>query len=152
MDCKIQKKKKRQIQKTKKKQIFFGNLNNQILHTHVSLFHSKMSQAPSLPPPTDCSRQVGLSEPPSPIPLYRSRSVEKVHPDALLRNHLYKYKSYLDHEIPFISQEVQCLIERKPTDIVADEQILNKLQEGLKVRLIALKHRLELVETLLRML
>jgi hypothetical protein len=89
----------------------------------------------SLPPPIDLTRQIGISAAGSPIALSRSsstgsdRSVE----DSV-RARLETYLVFLQHEVDFIGNEIQALIDRQAgSDRVLEDSFLD-LRDRLKVR------------------
>ena len=108
-----------------------------------------------LPPPTDFSRQVGVSSPTSPLSratTYSSDRSEIHHPDHEMREHLLRYKTFLEHEITFVDSEIQALLDKKPSEDTAEEQQWLQLRQNLKVRYNTLQHRLARVRALLELL
>ncbi len=107
-----------------------------------------------LPPPIGLLRQVGVHEIGSPIPLSRSSSVgsQEVsyeNPDDMMRRRLLTYKTYLEHEIDFIGNEITAIIERVPGDNAHDTQVLEELKDSLKIRYNTLQKRYIRVKDLL---
>jgi len=89
----------------------------------------------SLPPPIDLTRQTGISLAGSPIALSRSsssgsdRSVEES-----VRARLESYLVFLQHEVDFIGNEIQALIDRQTgSDRILEESFLD-LRHRLKLR------------------
>lgn len=111
----------------------------------------------ALPAPSGLTRQVGVTEPGSPLPVSRGSSVSSPrvpaeNPDEMMRRRLHHYKTHLEHEIDFVSNEITALIERAPGDNAQDEQILLELRDGLKVRFNTLQMRLARVKQLLEVM
>lgn len=107
-----------------------------------------------LPAPTDISRQVGVADTGSPIQLSRgsSGSSSPVNPETAMRLRLVSYKIYLEHEIDFVSNEIQALGQRDPSGDAFEEQILSELRDGLKIRFNALQVRLTRTMALLEVM
>lgn len=107
----------------------------------------------ALPAPIGLTRQVGVTEPGSPLPVSRGSSVSSPraieNPDEIMRRRLCHYKTYLEHEIDFVGNEITALINRVPGDNPHDEEILLELRDGLKVRFNTLQNRYTRVKQLL---
>lgn len=109
-----------------------------------------------LPIPTDLSRQVGVTEAGSPLPLSRSSSEAsgspRMFPEETLRPRLVAYKVFLEHEIDFLTLEIQALQERNPGTTPSEQQSFQELRESLKVRYNLQTQRLTHLNALLRIL
>lgn len=109
------------------------------------------------PPPIDLTRQIGISAAGSPITLSRSSSTGSERSDArtvdqVLRARLEPYLIHLQHDIDFVANEIQALIEREPgPDRVQEERFLY-LRDGLKVRFNHLQLKKERILALLEVL
>ena len=113
-----------------------------------------MSTQPlNLPMPTDLSRQVGVSDAGSPLSLSRGSSIvsspRPENPDQAMRRRLQIYKTYLEHEIEFVGNEITALLHRDRTQDSFDESTLDELRDGLKIRHNTLMTRLGKVKELL---
>lgn len=111
----------------------------------------------NLPPPSPATRQVGVSMMGSPISLARSTSTASNQsdirtPEETLRDSLQAYKTFLEHEIQFVDNEITALIQRPPGDDTAQDAALLQLRNGLKIRYNNLQTRLARVNALLEVL
>lgn len=113
-----------------------------------------MDQSIQLPPPSSISRQtaVGLNSP-------LSRSVSTVsdrsdirNPDETMRHRLSVYRTYLEHEIQFVDNEIRALIEREPSQNPTQDAALLDLRDSLKIRYNSLRTKLVKVSELLELL
>ncbi len=108
----------------------------------------------SLPAPTDLFRQIGISDPGSPLTLSRGSSIASGSPrppetpDQTMRRRLLTYKTYLEHELEFIDNEITALLHRTRGPDPQEESILDELRDGLKIRYNTLQTRLSKVQAL----
>jgi hypothetical protein len=108
-----------------------------------------------LPPPSDLSRQVGISSPRSPISRSTTHSSDRSeirHPDLEILIHLTTYKTYLEHESTFVDSEIRALMDRVPTSDAERERQLLDLRQNLKTRYNMMQIRLNRVRALLDVL
>lgn len=110
-----------------------------------------------LPIPIGLSRQVGVSDMGSPLTISRGSSVSspRVLPenqDEVMRSRLLAYKTYLEHDIDFVSSEIAALINRIPGPNPQEEALLEELKDGLKVRFNVLQARLTRTNALLEVM
>lgn len=110
-----------------------------------------------LPPPSPATRQVGVGLLGSPIALSRSTTSlsnqsDIRSPEELLRDNLVTYKTFLQHEIQFVDNEITALIERQPSDDPHLDASFVQLRNGLKIRYNTLTVRLARVNALLEVL
>jgi hypothetical protein len=97
----------------------------------------------SLPPPTDATRQVGVSVAGSPL-LSRSDSSgsdvsftgtpRQRSADDTIRERLIVFKENLEHEKEFVDSEIHALIARPPSVNEQEQRDLLQLRDNLKVR------------------
>lgn len=113
----------------------------------------------NLPPPSAATRQVGvtLGTVGSPIVLSRSTSSISNHsdirsPEEVLRDNLLAYKTFLQHEIEFVDNEITALVERPPSDNPHLDASFLRLREGLKIRYNTLTMRLARTNALLEVM
>jgi hypothetical protein len=111
----------------------------------------------NLPPPSPATRQVGTGSLGSPVSIARSTSSlstasEIRSPEETLRDYLNVYKTFLEHEIQFVDNEILALIERPPSDNPAQDGALLTLRDNLKVRYNSLRSRLTRVISLLEVM
>ena len=108
-----------------------------------------------LPIPTDLSRQVGVTEAGSPLPLSRSSSEAsgspRMFPEDTLRPRLLAYKVYLQHEIDFLTHELLAL-EELPGTTPREQDSFRELRESLKLRYNLQTQRFHHVTALLQIL
>lgn len=105
-----------------------------------------------LPPPTDLSRQVGISS-----PLARSISTassvsELRTPDEAILSRLITYRYYLEHERDFVDREIQTLITNNPGSTRQEQEIFLQLREQLKIRFNAIVLKLSRTNALIDLL
>ena len=100
-----------------------------------------MSNTTELAPPSSLTftRQIATGFLGSPITLSReasmtSSSSDNRHPEEIMREHLEVYKTYLEHEITFVDNEINALIQREPSPDPVQEAALLELRDKLKVR------------------
>lgn len=115
-----------------------------------------MDQPIRLPAPSNITRQVatGIQTPNS---LARSTSTvsdrsDIRNPEETMRNRLGVYRTYLEHEIDFVDNEIRALIERAPSQNPTQDAALLDLRESLKVRYNNLRTKLVKVNELLELL
>jgi hypothetical protein len=115
-----------------------------------------MDQSIQLPPPSNITRQTatGIQTPNS---LVRSTSTasdrsEIRNPDESMRSRLSVYRTYLEHELEFVDNEIHALIERPPSQDPAQDHALAELRDGLKIRYNGLRVRLGKVKELLEVM
>lgn len=110
-----------------------------------------------LPPPSPATRQVGISLAGSPISLARSTSSlsnqsDIRSPEEVLRDNLIAYKTFLEHEIDFVNNEINALIQRAPSDDPCLDTSFLQLRNGLKIRYNRLTLRLSRTKALLEVM
>lgn len=96
-----------------------------------------MSDSDSLPPPPLLiTRQIATGLLGSPITLSRETSTTSSprNPNEIMREHLCVYRTYLEHEITFVDNEIQALIVRTPYQDPVQEGHFLTLRDNLKVR------------------
>jgi hypothetical protein len=99
-----------------------------------------MSESYSLPPPPlMITRQIATGLLGSPITLSRETSTTSSHndtrnPNQIMREHLCVYRTYLEHEITFVDNEIQALIVRTPYQDPVQEGHFLDLRDKLKLR------------------
>lgn len=116
---------------------------------HVSGIH--------LPPPSPATRQVGVGTIGSPIVLSRgtsslSNQSDIRNPEETLRDYLVAYKTFLQHDIDFVNNEINALIQRPPSDNPHLDASFLQLRNSLKIRFNTLTTRLTRVNALLEVL
>lgn len=117
-----------------------------------------MSNPPlHLAPPSPATRQVGISIAGSPIGLSRSTSERSdlsdiQSPETSLKARLLTYKTYLEHEIDFVDNEINALIQRPQGPNPVENAALLELRDNLKVRYNSIRTKLVRVEDLLSVL
>ena len=102
----------------------------------------------SIPPPA--TRQIGISVTGSPLELTRSVSSTQT-PEESLKQRLQVYKTHLEHELEFISSEIQAILDM-PFLSLSENQAFMDLRNGLKIRLNTLQVKLFRVNALLEVL
>lgn len=116
-----------------------------------------MSEFTELPPPTLSIRRQIATGVLSPIALSREDSTASSrsdvrHPDEIMRERLLVYKTYLEHEITFVENEIRALIERPPSQDPVQQAVFLELRDNLKVRFNHLSARLPRLVALLEVM
>ena len=117
-----------------------------------------MSNSTPLPPPSlSFQRQTAVGLLGSPITLSREVSTSSSrsdtrHPDEIMRERLTVYRTYLEHEIEFVDNEIQALIERVPSQDPVQEGPFLELRDNLKIRYNGLTAKLTRVIALLEVM
>jgi hypothetical protein len=99
-----------------------------------------MSNAQQLPPPSlNITRQVATGLLGSPVTLSREVSTtsnrsDARRPDQVMLENLIHYRVYLEHEIDFLDNEIQALIQRPPSQNPVEDTSLLRLRDELKIR------------------
>jgi len=110
-----------------------------------------MSNYQHLPPPLSITRQVATGLLGSPITLSREASIPS-NPDETMRDRLGVYRTYLEHELEFLDNEIHALIERPPSQDPTQDHAFAVLRDGLKIRYNSLRVRLGKVRELLEVM
>jgi len=110
-----------------------------------------MDQTIQLPPPYSITRQIatGLN---SPLSRSVSTGSEIRNPDETMRDRLGVYRTYLEHELEFVDNEIHALIARAPSQNPTQDHALAELCDGLKIRYNSLRVRLGKVKELLEVM
>jgi hypothetical protein len=110
-----------------------------------------MNQTIQLPPPSPITRQIatGLN---SPLSRSVSTGSEIRNPDETMRDRLSVYRTYLEHELEFLDNEIRALIERPPSQDPTQDHAFAVLRDGLKIRYNSLGVRLRKVKELLEVM
>ena len=120
------------------------------------LLHEDVWYTMDLPIPTDLSRQVGVTEAGSPIALSRSSSEAsgspRVAPETSLRSRLLAYIFFLEHEIDFLTTEIQALVDYPPATTPLERDSFRDLHESLKIRYNLQSSRMARAKALLELL
>lgn len=111
----------------------------------------------NLPIPFGLRRQVGVTEVGSPLTISRGSSIgsPRVVPenqDEAMRVRLLTYKTYLEHDMDFVDNEITALIRRIRSPNQEEETLLDQLLDGLKVRHNTLQARLTRTKALLEVM
>ncbi len=112
-----------------------------------------MDQSIQLPPPSNITRQVatGLNSPLSRSISTTSDRSDIRNPDDTMRQRLGVYRTYLEHEITFVDNEIMALIQRPPSQNPTDDAALMELRDSLKIRYNSLRARLVKVNELMEL-
>ena len=104
------------------------------------------------PPPTDLSRQVGISSPTARSISTTSTASDIRTPDESIHTRLLTYKHYLQHERDFVDGEIRALIDNTPGETPREQASFLQLREELKVRYNNIGLKLSRVNALLDVL
>lgn len=116
-----------------------------------------MSNSQQLPPPSLSIRRQVATGVSSPISLSREASTTSSrsdirHPDEVMLERLTHYKVHLEHEIDFVDNEIQALIQRPPSQNPVEDASLLRLRDELKIRYNNLRVKLTRVLALLEVM
>ena len=107
--------------------------------------------------PSPPTRQIGIGIMGSPLSLSRSVSLasnttDNRTPEEVLRDNLTAYKTFLEHEIQFIDNEIHALIERPSSGDSHLDASFMTLRNSLKIRFNTLVTKKNRVDSLLEVL